>query len=194
MLALNEFSSLPGGEVGDATATKRATALIAESDQLKEDLFLSCLQPVKHHLYNFIRKSLSFSAQGDDLFQESLLKAFRYFSSYDRRRSFKTWIFTIAHNLIKDFFQKNQAMASYEEIPEATLDDCVDVQQVKEIYQIANHLKPKQRQVFFLYYDSEFKVAEIARITGLSRANIKFILHQARLAIRKTLEVKHEKN
>ena len=181
ILALNDFSSLPANPT-------------TCSDQHDGDLFLTYLQPVKHHLYNFIRKSLKFSAQGDDLFQEALMKAFRYFDSYDSRRSFKTWIFTIAHNLIKDFFQKNQTMVSYDEIPETALDGSVDLQQVKEIYRIANYLKPRQRQVFFLYYDNEFKVAEIARITGLSRANIKFILYQARLAIRRTLEVKHEKS
>ena len=70
---------------------------------IKEQV-LQYLGPVQSHLYNYILKSLNFSPSGDDLFQEALLKAFRYFESYDPSRSFKTWLFTIAHNLIKNFY------------------------------------------------------------------------------------------
>ena len=60
--------------------------------------------PIKKYLYNFIQKSLSFSQEADDIFQETLLKSFRYFNSFKQDKNFKTWIFTIAHNLMKDYF------------------------------------------------------------------------------------------
>ncbi len=62
-------------------------------------------------------------------------------------------------------------------------------QEVREIYAAAAHLKPRQREVFFLYYYNEFNILEIVEITGLTRPNIKFILHQARSAVKKVLEV-----
>jgi RNA polymerase sigma-70 factor (ECF subfamily) len=156
--------------------------------------FLRLLLPVKKHLYNFIRKSLNFTADADDVYQETLLKAFKYFGSFDRNRSFKTWIFTTAHNLLRDHFRKTKRLPPLLEVGETT--DCSvsnpahPEELTADIYRLAGTLKPRQRAVFFLYYYNEFQLAEITRITGLSKANIKFMLHQARRAIRKILEVR----
>jgi RNA polymerase sigma-70 factor (ECF subfamily) len=160
------------------------------------DTFLAYLLPIKKNLYNFIQKTSNFSPDTDDLFQDTLLKAFRYFYSFNRQRNFKTWIFSIAHNLMKDAFQKRQLrqwqlpLEDTEEISVAgdkiKKTNTIDVQ---EVYAVASSLKPRHREVFFLYYYNEFTISEINRITGLSRPNIKFMLHQARKAIKKALEV-----
>jgi RNA polymerase sigma-70 factor (ECF subfamily) len=165
-----------------------------DSAHKERELFLSLLLPVKKNLYNFVRKSLAYTPEADDIFQEALLKGFRYFYSFDRDKSFKTWIFTIAHNLVKDrfmFLQKN---------PSVSLDDVGEIagdkgpvsisEEAREVYAVAGELPPRSREVFFLYYYNEFRVAEIVEITGLSRALVKFILHQARSAIKKRMEVR----
>jgi RNA polymerase sigma-70 factor, ECF subfamily len=173
------------------------TGTLTDNIQCPEprDLFLCDLQPVKMHLFNFIRKSMNYGADADDLFQETLLKGFRYFYSFDRQQSFKTWIFTIAHNLIKSYYTGNnettRGARSFEEIDDITIsvENAVMAGQVREIYRVAANLKPRQREVFFLYYYNEFSVAEIAGICGLSRPGVKFILHQARTVIKKVVEV-----
>lgn len=160
------------------------------------ETFLGYLLPVKQHLYNFVQKASNFSPDADDIFQDTLLKAFRYFHSFDRRKNFKTWIFTIAHNLMKDAFQKKQLChwpVSLEEVGEIAADEnqtnTAISNDVREIYATAAALKPRHREVFFLYYYNEFSISEIIEITGLSRPNIKFMLHQARKAIKKVMEV-----
>jgi RNA polymerase sigma-70 factor (ECF subfamily) len=159
--------------------------------------FLTYLLPIKKQLYNFVQKASNFSPDADDLFQETLLKGFRYFHSFDHGRKFKTWIFTIAHNLMKDAFREKQLR--HWAVPLEAAEDITAVDypvsaalsaDVREIYAVVAHLKPRQREVFFLYYYNEFNISEIAAITGLSRANIKFILHQARKTIKKILEVR----
>jgi len=155
-----------------------------------KETFLACLLPVKKHLYNFIQKASNFSPDADDVFQDTLLKAFRYFHSFDRRKNFKTWIFTIAHNLLKDAFREKQLHhwpVSLAEAGEIIADALPD--EVREIYITAAALKPRHREVFFLYYYNEFTISEIVEITNLTRANIKFMLHQARKAIKKIMEV-----
>ncbi len=163
--------------------------------EVAQDLFLKNLQPVKLHLYNFIRKALNYIPEADDLFQETLLKGFRYFYSYDQEHSFKTWIFTIAHNLVKSFFCGKlgaaRRMVSLEETGDLAIPEehAAIAGQVREIYRLATGLKPRQREVFFLYYYNEFSVAEISAICGMSRPGVKFILHQARTTIKKIVEV-----
>jgi RNA polymerase sigma-70 factor (ECF subfamily) len=160
------------------------------------ETFLAYLLPVKKHLYNFVQKTSNFSSDADDIFQDTLLKAFRYFHSFDHGKNFKTWIFTIAHNLMKDAFQEKQLRhwpVSLEEMGEIAADEdqtkTARSYDVREIYTTAAALKPRHREVFFIYYYNEFNISEIIEITGLSRANIKFMLHQARKAIQKVMEV-----
>lgn len=175
----------------EVSSTKCNGIQVTIEDNLtkKRETFLEFLSPVQSYLYNFILKSLNFSVQGEDLFQDVLLKAFRYFDSFDRKRSFKTWLFTIAHNLIKDYYQKNSSQLITDSMSSIEFRDNSLQPRVSDIYTVAENLKPRQREIFFLYYDSEFKVSEIASVTGLSKPNVKFILNQARKAIKKILEV-----
>ncbi len=158
-----------------------------------KELFLHLLMPTKKYLYNFIQKSLGFSHEADDIFQETLLKGFRYFNSFKRDKNFKTWIFTIAHNLMKDYFNRisnGSALVLLENADEIASDkDATLPGDVQEIYNMAGNLKPRHREVFFLYYYNEFKISEIIEITGLTKVNVKFILHQARKSVKKMLEV-----
>ena len=160
------------------------------AETIDKELFLELLAPIKKHLYNFIKKSLNFSHDADDIFQETLLKSFRYFHSFQQDKSFKTWIFTIAHNLVKDYFSSPGSLAPLEDADAVVLDEDQSLPlDVKEIYHVAANLKPRHREVFFLYYYNEFKVMEIVEITGLTKVNVKFILHQARKTVRNILEV-----
>jgi RNA polymerase sigma-70 factor (ECF subfamily) len=161
-----------------------------------KELFLHLLMPIKKYLYNFIQKSLNFSHEADDIFQETLLKSFRYFNSFKQDKNFKTWIFTIAHNLMKDYFKSiniknsNSNLVLMESADKIASDNEASLHgEVQEIYNMAEKLKPRHREVFFLYYYNEFKISEIVEITGLTTVNVKFILHQARKFVKKMLEV-----
>ncbi|MCP4156346.1 MAG: RNA polymerase sigma factor [bacterium] len=174
------------------TARLPRKARVVSCDEASElgdkELFLQLLVPVKKHLYNFIRKALNFSHEADDVFQDALLKAFRYFHSFDRDKDFKTWLFTIAHNLVKDHYRTG-SMVLLEDADKISIETGVMPEDVREIYAAARDLKPKQREVFFLYYYNNFKVREIVEITGFTKVNVKFMLHQARKSVKKILEV-----
>lgn len=185
----NTMTLSPGNIVRLSRPAKTAAAENAAQTGNKE-LFLQLLVPVKKHLYNFIRKSLNFSPDADDIFQETLLKSFRYFHSFKRDKNFKTWIFTIAHNLVKDYFSSPRSLVLLEDADTVISDeDQILPNDVREIYHIAGNLKPRHREVFFLYYYNEFKVPEIVEITGLTKFNVKFILHQARKSVKDMMEV-----
>ena len=166
--------------------TAAADRIAEKSDQ---ELFLNHLLPVKKHLYNFIRKSLNFSPDTDDIFQDTLLKGYRYFYSFKRDGNFKTWIFTIAHNLLKDHFKRSSTLVLLDNADGLIIDENTSIpRDVREIYHVAGTLKPRQREVFFLYYYNGFNISEIAAITGLTEVNIKFILYQARKAVKVIME------
>lgn len=178
------------------TAIKRTIALFknrAESTTHKgidEAAFKQMLGPVKENLYNFIYKALNFSEDADDVYQEAVLRAFKYRNSYNRSHSFKTWLFTIAHNEVKRYFNKHKKNRVDTVLEEHLYinDEGVNDQLVRVVYDTAQLLEPKQRRVFFLFYDQGFSIREISGITGLKEGNIKFILNQSREKIKEKLK------
>ena len=148
-------------------------------------VFWELAGPYKQKLYNFIHKSLSFSEEADDVFQETLLRGLKYFHSYNKEKSFNTWLFAIAHNEVKKHFKNAQRRNSLP-LEERLIarDERVRPDLVREVYRFADALNPNQKEVFFLFYDSGFSISEISGITGFREGNVKFILNRARQSLK----------
>jgi RNA polymerase sigma-70 factor (ECF subfamily) len=164
----------------DARAMGRPAELSTEPS-----VFWELAGPHKQKLYNFIHKSLSFSEEADDVFQETLLRGLKYFHSYNKEKSFNTWLFAIAHNEVKKHFKNTQRRSSLPLMESLIVHDKgIRQDLVRDVYRFADGLKPKHKEIFFLFYDSGFNISEISRITGLREGNVKFILNRARQALR----------
>lgn len=157
--------------------------------------FWELLAVQEKKLFNFLHKALNFSEDSSDLYQEVVIRAWKYFPSFDRKRNFSAWIFAVAHNEIKKYFKKRKAYQSVIPLallavePSAHADDPA----VALIHGAAMRLPPRQREVFFLFYYNKFSIAEIAAICRLRQGNVKFILSRGREAVRQNLEATHEK-
>jgi RNA polymerase sigma-70 factor (ECF subfamily) len=179
-------SALPGV---NAEAREGSEALSIGPDQ-----FWELAAPYKQKIYNFIHKSLSSSEEADDVYQETLLRGLKYLMSYDETKSFSTWLFAIAHNEVKKHFKntvRRNPLPLAKEL--VTPDESARPDLVGEVYRFADRLKPKHREIFFLFYDSGFSIAEISRITGVGEGNVKFILNRARNILRELLGANHGK-
>ena len=171
------------------TALEKALALFKKEEVMGEGMFKQLLNPIKENLYNFILKSLNFSEDADDVYQETVLRAFKYRKTYKREKTFKTWLFSIAVNEIRGHFNRSKKSAGTVGLEEHLYitPGTGNEELVRVVYEIAQHLGPKQRKVFFLFYDQGFSIREIADITGLKEGNIKFILNRSRESIKETL-------
>jgi len=156
-------------------------------------VFWELLDPLKHILYNFLRKSLNFYVQADDVYQETVLHAFQYFDTFKTDKNFKAWIFAIAHNEIKKHLKKTRqdAAAARLNLPAVSGPDERRAL-IREIFEFAARLKPREREVFFLFYENGFSVSEIRTITGLKDGYVKLLLHQARTQLKTALGVNDE--
>lgn len=156
-------------------------------------LFWELLAPVNRKVYNFILKSVGFSQDADDIFQESILQALRYFRTFRRDAKFETWLFSIAHNEVRKHFKKaSKTLVPLDMVPPPGQDSGRRDELVREVYQFAETLNPRQREVFFLFYDSGFSIGEISAITDLREGNVKFILSRARANLRAAMGEKDE--
>jgi len=153
--------------------------------------FWAHFAPCRGGLYAYIRKSLNYSEDSDDIFQETVLRAYKYFTGFQADRSFRTWIYAIAHNeLKKQYKRKSEAVDHLPEELCSGKDGSTDPlmrEEVRRLHLLAMDLKPAWREVFFLYYQDGFSVDEVAAVTGRSGGYVKFILHRCRKAVRARL-------
>ena len=98
-------------------------------------------------------------------------------------------MFTIAVNEVRGYFNRSKKSPGTVDLEEHLYitPGTGNEELVRLVYEIAQHLGPKQRKVFFLFYDQGFSIREIADITGLKEGNIKFILNRSRESIKETL-------
>ena len=155
--------------------------------------FWNLLAPLKANLYNFILKSLNFAVDADDVYQETVLHGFQYYASFRQDGEFRAWIFSIAHNEIKRHFKKTRKQFDFNAADIPLISSPHEERAlVKEIYRYAANLKPREREIFFLFYESGFSITEINAITGLKTGYIKLLLHQARIHLKNELGVFHD--
>ena len=150
-------------------------------------LFWEQLSPQKLKLYNFIHKSMNFSDEADDVFQETVLRALKYFKSYKKELNFGTWLFSIAHNEVKRHFKKAGKITAFHDVEDLGISSTKQQDLVKDIYLYAERLKPRHREVFFLFYYNGFTISEISRIIHLKEGSIKAFLNQARNTLKERL-------
>lgn len=130
-------------------------------------------------LYNFLLRQGIDDARADDLFQVAFFKAYRALSSFREEARFKTWLYTIAINVVNDERRSVQRRGPTTEIRESMLVDEPrdagrdDVDRVKAAL---GQVAPRHRQLFTLVRFQGLPIAEAARAVGMTPAAAKVTL------------------
>jgi len=122
----------------------------------------------------------------EDLTQETFIKAYKNQQKFEQKSTVKTWLFSIAFNVTKDYFRKNHplqhylgltmAEKDYKPIPEqiVAMND-----QTEQLYRSLQQLKPSYRHVIILRKLKEFSTAESALVLNWSESKVKMTLKRA---------------
>ena len=133
-------------------------------------------------IFNFINSKVNDRDVSEDIFQDTFIKVIKTLKngSYNEEGKFLPWIMRIAHNLVIDYFRKNNripVIANNEEFdifqflsdstPNAE-SALVEEQVLKDIQKLIDELPEDQKEVLImrLYRDMSFK--EIAENTNVS--------------------------
>ena len=123
----------------------------------------------------------------EDLTQETFFRFIKYASygvSFASEKKAKSYVFTVAANVGRDYFSKNHPTEELDENIPAP-DDDRDTSYVLE-WALAK-LPDAQREAALLYYYSGFSVREIAGIQSASESAVKSRLKAARDTLGKIL-------
>jgi len=131
----------------------------------------------------------------EDLFQETLIKVWKGFNSYNEQNKFSSWLFSIAHNVAVDSRRKESvknAEHSFEDAQTYTSDNnplntLVKKETNELVVAAINKLPEKQKQVFLLRQHSEMTFKEISKATNQPLNTVLGHMHYAVTKIRKEL-------
>jgi RNA polymerase sigma-70 factor (ECF subfamily) len=141
-------------------------------------------------LYGYFIRMLNFDAAlAEDALQDLFLKIAESPQKFDRNRSFKTWIFSVASNSCKNYYRHQKVVSkSNEEINyQLQLQEMNDYNDSSfklettefrtALEEVLNELPPEKKEAFILKYQEEKSIAEIAFIQECPEGSVKSRLH-----------------
>ncbi len=153
-------------------------------------------------LYGFIFARCHDRHLAEDLAQQVMLRVFRASSTYRPKGQFRSWLFSIARNILIDN-SRRQSCNPLANSVRCTATDCVfssleadsdspweslDQQEFRTaVEELVDDLPDEQRQVFELYHFEELSLPEIAEIMHANKSTTKSRLRLANERIREGL-------
>lgn len=156
----------------------------------------------KGPLYRYLVRQCGQPAVAEELFQDIWMNLIRARERYEVRAKFKTYLFSLAHNRVIDYYrrQSNRLPLSYDDDPEDALIDrlsadprlepphVADTQgQARRLLAALESLPEAQREAFLLREETGLSVEEIAAATGVNMETAKSRLRYAVVKLRRAL-------
>lgn len=190
--AANEVTSNP-----KLAAEYQASVLAATQGSIEafEQLYNSHVDQIHRYIYYRVNNQ----TEAEDLVGQVFLQAWSSISNYKPNGSpFVAWLYTIAHNLVVNYYKKSERQAKLQ----MPLGDWVaDVQGPDDPYRELSQkmrnealrraiikLGQEQQQVIYLRYIEDYSHQQIAAVLGKSEAAVRVIQFRAQKALRQLLE------
>lgn len=158
--------------------TNEINPIVTEARQLNKK-FEEMILPYRTPLWKYCRYLTRSPWEGDDLFQDTLLKSFSTLSQLWHAVNLKSYLFRIATNIWIDHLRKNKVkMDTYEDIHGQFDYDKAEITEAMEIMLI--NLPPRQVAVILLMDVFDFTAKETANMIKLTEGAVYSALHRAR--------------
>lgn len=205
-----------GSAIFGATGISSAAAiwgsgvgLDSEIAQLRRgdlDALSALLARYQNRLYRYLLRIVRQPAEAEDLFQQTWLRVAEKIHSYDQRRNFEAWLFTLARNLAIDHLRRVRPDSLDEPVGDSTngetavarlvshepaaFDRVLARERGSRLADAMEMLPMIQREVLTLRFEEEMKLEEIAEILGTPLSTVKTRLRRALERLREGLESK----
>jgi RNA polymerase sigma-70 factor (ECF subfamily) len=172
-------------------------------DILKQREFNAEMIPHMDALYNFAIRLANDPNDAEDLVQDTIVKAYRFFASYERGTNAKAWLFRILKNSYINNYRKQSKqpyqvdydeISTYYESVRSERSDTTDMEQIMyrellddEVTKALNKLPEDFRTVVLLCDIEGFTYEEIANMLDVPIGTIRSRLHRGRNLLRTSL-------
>ena len=157
-------------------------------------------------VWRYVFRGVRVQAVADDLLQDVWFALARQAPNYKPTAKFKTWLFTLAHNRLVDYFRTAKQHVSLDADEDAEPDSVALVQtlaansgfgplrrleskeQAQALLDAIEQLPLLQREAFMLQAEAGMDVQDIAATTGVSFETAKSRLRYARSRLKELLQ------
>ena len=168
--------------------------LMLRYQQGEQAAFETLYRRYKDVLYRYFLKHCSNRHQSEELYQEVWIKLINSATRYQPKAKFKTYLFTIAHNTLVDFYRKAKPLQTIEfedaEVTEDITNNSTPLalpedeftfkQKSQFLLQALDNLSAEQKEAAILHFEQELSVHEIAEITQVKPETAKSRLRYAK--------------
>ncbi len=174
-----------------------------QNKALRDQRFEEEFMPFHNALYNFALRLARDEDEASDLVQETYLKAYRFFDSYEQGTNAKAWLFRILKNsFINEFRRKSKrpAQVDYNDVEnyynseDTDSDITTDLRQSSvadmigdEIAGALNSLDVDFRTIIILCDLEGFTYEELSKILDIPIGTVRSRLHRARNLLKEKL-------
>lgn len=181
------------------------STLVSDFISGKEEALEILIKRHQQKLFSFIYSKVHDKDITEDIFQDTFMKVIRTLKKgkYNEEGKFLPWVMRIAHNLVIDFFRKNNRMPKFRKTDEFNIfsvisdgnlnaeKQIIQEQIFSDVRELIEELPEEQKEVLIMrmYKDMSFK--EISENTGVSINTALGRMRYALINMRKLIE-KHK--
>jgi RNA polymerase sigma-70 factor, ECF subfamily len=158
-------------------------------------LFEQLVYQHQDYLYSFIYSMVGDRDDAEDLTAKALLRAYMAFSGFKKNCSFKTWLTTVAINLVKNYRRDAKPVSSLDVETEETGYEPVSgsvtpemealaCEQRSKIGQLVRQVPVQYRACLVLRHVNQLSYEEISDLTKLPVTTIRNRIHQGKKMLR----------
>jgi RNA polymerase sigma-70 factor (ECF subfamily) len=147
-------------------------------------------------VYKYLLFQLGSPADAEDLTSQTFLKAFQALPTYRPTARFAAWLFTIARNLLRDFYRRSRREVDIDAAGELSTSDfrgeCEQREEIAALRRLIRSLPEEERELIRLRYVARLSFAEIGDLLGKREDAVKKSLYRLHTRMQTMLEVNHD--
>jgi RNA polymerase sigma-70 factor (ECF subfamily) len=151
-----------------------------------------------HQGFNFVYRFFGRYDLAEELTQETFLRCFQFLKSYDSKRKFSTWLYTVAKNICIDHLKKRKSGREISlDLVMPTIDgaeagrsseanpqlQCIRNEEDEKLLEALGELEPSRRVVLLLFYFQGLSYQEISEALGVPVSTVKIRIFRAKKAL-----------
>jgi RNA polymerase sigma-70 factor (ECF subfamily) len=170
------------------------TPLVVQARAGSREAFAKLFDFFQESIFRLVYYRTRSRLDAEDLTQEIFIRAFKKLSGLKETNRFRTWLFSIAVNRVRDFQRKKRFRELYRNQPEdketlrsdipvygcpQPLEELMKQDFWQQIGQYLNKLSPMEREVFLLRFLDHLSLKEISHVLKKSESTVKTHLYRA---------------
>ncbi len=180
------------------------TPLVKRAKAGSRSAFAELVDLFQDDIFKMVFYRTRIQMDAEDITQEVFMQAFRKLSQLKKVERFKSWLFSIAVNRVRDFNRKKRFRALFKmsddsdeiKTEESQINDSPEpinglMRQEfwKQIGLLLNKLSHMEREVFLLRFMDHLSIKEISRALKKSESTVKTHLYRALVKFRKSSSI-----